>query len=87
MRRSVVGFVLALAEGRLAQKSCARAEDWKPLSAAAASSAIAPEAYYPPEELERLRRNMQRAIEHAAAYIAAELEKAKGRRERRSGRQ
>ena len=86
MRRSVTSFALALAKGQLAQQPSAGAEEWKPLSMAATDSATVPEIYYPPEELARQRENTRRATEHAAAYIAAELEKANGRRERRRGR-
>ncbi|MER9102671.1 hypothetical protein NKH95_01850 [Mesorhizobium sp. M0848] len=72
MRRSPLGFLLALGKGRLAQTG---AEDWEPVSTVA--TGCVPEVYYPPEELERQRENTRRATEHATAYITAELEKGK----------
>lgn len=83
LRRSPLGFVLALAKVRLAQKPFAGAQEWKPLSTAVTGGMTVPEVYYPPEDLARQRENTRRAIEHAVAYIAAEFEKSNGRRERR----
>lgn len=85
-RRSPLAFVLALAKGRLAQRPSMGAGEWKPISTVATTSATIPELYYPPEELARQRENTRRATEHAAAYIAVQLEKAKRRRERRGTR-
>lgn len=86
MRRLSIGFVLALAKVRVAERPSASAEQWKPLSTAAAAATTIPELYYPLEMLERWRENTRRAREHASAYITAELEKKKGRRERRHNR-
>ncbi|WP_366664520.1 topoisomerase DNA-binding C4 zinc finger domain-containing protein [Mesorhizobium sp.] len=43
-----------------------------------------PQSALPPEELERLRERTRRATAESAAYIAAELARAKQRRRRRS---
>jgi hypothetical protein len=86
MRHSPLQFVLALAKARLAQRPSADAEEWKPLSTAATDRMTVSQVYYSPEELERRRENTRRATEHATAYITAELEKAKGRSERRDKR-
>ncbi|MER9455560.1 hypothetical protein [Mesorhizobium sp. M0478] len=82
MRRWFTGSVLTVAKERLAQKPSAAAQEWKLLSTTADAEAVL-KTYYPPQELERQRENTRRATDHATAYIAAELQKAKERRERR----
>lgn len=71
---------------RAAQSPFNVREDWQQLPTFAKGSTSTAEGYYPPEELERQRENNRRATEYATAYMAAEFEKAKERRERRISR-
>ena len=72
---------------RLASKPAGAAEDWSHLPIGDSNATSSLDAYYSPVELQRLREGAERAAEHAASYLAAELEKANLRRARRQGRQ
>lgn len=70
---------------RLVFRPAGAVEDWSHLPADASSTSCL-DAYYPPEELERLRESTARAAVRSASFIAAELEKARLRQGRRNAR-
>lgn len=91
-----MGVVVGLVWNSVRSKWQARTkpiEEWKPLQAPRRSAPLTrPDVRHselPPDELERLRAQTLKATEESAAYIAAELARAKRRRDRvalRSGR-